>query len=62
MPIVIREIKKKNKKGMGEEKIPAKNNMGMDSMQPKKKKADYKMKGGKMSKYYSKGGTVFTGR
>lgn len=47
---------------MGEEKIPAKKNMGMDSMQPKKKKADYKMKGGKMSKYYNKGGTVFTGR
>ena len=47
---------------MGEEKIPAEKNMGMGSMQPKKKTADQKMKGGKMSKYYSKGGTVFTGR
>lgn len=47
---------------MGEEKIKPSKNMGMDSMQPGNKKADYKMKGGKMSKYYSKGGTVFTGR
>ena len=49
---------------MGEEKIKPSKNMGMDSMQPKKKKADYKSKGGKvsgMSKAYS-GANIFTGR
>ena len=44
MPIVIRAINKKKgrnagrkKKGMGETKVPAKKNMGLDSMQPMKK-------------------------
>jgi len=47
MPIRITPIKKKDK--MGEEKIPAKKNMGMDSMmKKKKKKVQYKAYGGKI--------------
>jgi len=72
MPIVIREIKKKKKGNMGEEKVSPKKNMGMDSMMPGKKKTKPKkvdtmkyMYGGgklKMAKGYSAGGKIFTGR
>jgi len=50
MPIIITPINKKKKKDkMGEEKIPAKKNMGMDSMmKKKKKKVQYKAYGGKI--------------
>ena len=49
MPIIITPINKKKKDSMGEEKIPAKKNMGMDSMMPKKKKkVQYKAYGGKI--------------
>jgi len=48
MPIIITPINKKKKKDkMGEEKIPAKKNMGINSMM-KKKKAQYKYMGGKI--------------
>jgi hypothetical protein len=50
MPIIITPTKKKKKDKMGEEKISPKKNMGMDSMMPgkKKKKTQYKYKGGKI--------------
>ena len=50
MPIKIVPIKSKKKKktGMGESKVPSNKNMGLDSMQPKKRPK--KAKGGGMLK------------
>ena len=58
----------KKKDSMGEEKIKPSKNMGMDSMMPSKKKKSnsvtYSSNGSKikMSKGYSAGGKIFTGR